>query len=351
METGNKDKNLKVIDIVGILKKMYKNRKIYYVTLPIAFVVSCLIIICIPRYYKCEVTLAPEMSSSSNLGSISSLASSFGINVLNKMTNEDAISPELYPDLMESTNFIVSLFPIQVTSKDGKIKTTYYEYLKKHQEAPWWTHVMNSIKNIFKGDENTNFNGKGRVSPFRLTKEQKDILDIIGGKIKCSTDKKTDVISIMVEDQDPLICATIADSVRVKLQSFITDYRTNKARVDLKYTKELYEESKKEYEKARQIYASFADSNNDILLESVKIKQTDLENDMQLKYNIYSTLTAQVQAAYAKVQERTPAFTTLKCASVPQKPAGPKRMFFVIFLTLLTFVGSSVYIVVKENKL
>lgn len=76
-----------------------------------------------------------------------------------------------------------------------------------------------------------------KVNPFKMTKKQNDIAKLVGQKIKCSVDKKTSVITINVEDQDPLICATIADSARVKLQQFIIKYRTNKARIDLEYTK------------------------------------------------------------------------------------------------------------------
>ena len=82
----------------------------------------------------------------------------------------------------------------------------------------------------------------------------------------------------------------------------------------------------------------------DILLESFKSKQNDLENDMQLKYNAYSTMNNQLQAAKAKIQERTPAFTLIKGAAVPLKPESPKRMMFIFVMLLLAFSGTTVYI-------
>lgn len=175
-----------------------------------------------------------------------------------------------------------------------------------------------------------------------------DVVEAMQGNISCNVDKKTNVISISVTDQDPLVCATMADSVRVKLQDFITRYRTNKAKIDLEYTKKLYSNAKKEYEKARQVYASYSDANQDVILQSFVSKKEDLENDMQLKFNTYSTLTMQYQAALAKVQERTPAFTILQGASVPIRPAGPKRMIFVAVMLFLTFIGTSVYIVMRK---
>lgn len=115
--------------------------------MPIVFILSSLIIISIPRSYTCEVKLAPE-STSSGIGSIGALASSFGVNLANKLDNEDAISPELYPDLMNSIDFKVSLFPIKIQTKDKKIETTYYNYLEKHQKYAWWLIPINYIKKI-----------------------------------------------------------------------------------------------------------------------------------------------------------------------------------------------------------
>ena len=51
---------------------------------------------------------------------------------------------------------------------------------------------------------------------------------------------------------------------------------------------------------------------------------------MQLKYNAYTALQTQLQAARAKLRENTPAFTLLQGAAVPIKASKPKRMIFVL---------------------
>ncbi len=342
-------KEITPIDFSFILKAIIKNKKAFFYTMPIVFVLSSLIIISIPRSYTCEVKLAPE-STSSGIGSIGALASSFGVNLANKLDNEDAISPELYPDLMNSIDFKVSLFPIKIQTKDKKIETTYYNYLEKHQKYAWWLIPINYIKKLFEKKEDKPFDSSKKIDPFILTKKQKDIASLIEQKIDCEVDKKTNVISIVVTDQDPLVCATMADSIKSRLQLFITDYRTNKAKIDLEYTKKLYVEAKSSYDKARQLYATFSDENQELILESYKAKQEDLENEMQLKYNNYNSICQQLLAAKAKVQERTPAFTTLQSASVPNKPSKPKRMLFVLAMLFLTFIITSIYSINKMQK-
>ena len=83
----------------------------------------------------------------------------------------------------------------------------------------------------------------------------------------------------------------------------------------------------------------------EMVLESYRAKQTDLENDMQLKYNPYTTLMTQYQMAKAKVHERTPAFTLVQGAAVPIKPAGPKRMLFVAGMCVLAIICTSLWTV------
>ena len=85
-------------------------------------------------------------------------------------------------------------------------------------------------------------------------------------------------------------------------------------------------------------------------MKSVQSKIEDLENEMQLKYNIYTALNTRLEAALAKVQENTPAFITLQNATVPVKPAGPKRVFFVAIMLVLATFGTIVYIARKELK-
>lgn len=339
-------KKPEVIDLTIIVKKIWQNKKLFYKTLPIAFVLSCIYIFSLPRYYTSDVKLAPEMENSMGGGTLGSIAASFGFD-LSEMQTSDAITPLLYPDLMEDNKFVTDMFSINVANQDGDIKCNYYDYLKKYQKKTWWSYPIKWIKDLFPKDSEAK-GAAGKRDPYYLSKKDNSIAEKIRDNVKISIDKKTGVITINVTAQDPLIAKTVADSIMTRLQDFITDYRTSKARVDVEYYKKLAAEAKAEYEKARQRYGSYADANMDIVLESYRAKRDDLENDMQLKYNTYSTMNTQLQAAMAKVQERTPVFTVVKGAAVPIKPAGPKRMIFVAGMLILTFLGTAFYLVRKD---
>ena len=72
---------------------------------------------------------------------------------------------------------------------------------------------------------------------------------------------------------------------------------------------------------------------------------------MQLQFNNYNRVAQQMQIAEAKVQEETPAFTTLQSATVPIKKAGPARAKMVIIFLFLAFFGTTVYVLHKEKQL
>jgi uncharacterized protein involved in exopolysaccharide biosynthesis len=335
--SSNDNRKKDIVDLGEVLKTVWRERKTFYIVLPIVFVLSCVWIFPEPRYYKCDVALAPEGGEDAMSG-LASVASSFGLNI-GDMSTSDAIYPLLYPDLFESPEFIVGLFDIQVETFDGDVKTDYYTYLTKHQKKNPVTDpfksAMNSIKGLFMEQPKPGKGGAEKINSFRMSKFDNMIVEKVKSGISCDVDKKTNVITISVTDQDPLVAALMADSVRERLQKFITDYRTKKVRQDVIYYQHLTDSARVEYKKAQQVYAAFTDSHRNVTLQALVEQGELLKNDMDLKLTTYNTVNSQLEAVKAKVQERTPSFTTLKSATVPVKAAGPKRILFIIGMLFL----------------
>ena len=327
------------IDMIKLLKLIKADKRKMLIYCGVGAVLSIIIAFSIPRIYKSKVMLAPEETSNGFSGNISSLASMVGMN-MKFGTSGDAIYPEIYPDAIESTEFLVSLFPVKVTSKDKSIQDMPYgEYMEKHQKTAWWElpkELMNKLKEHF-SDEKGSATGQ-KIDPSFLTKKQSDLCKAISGNISCHVDKKTNVIDIEVTDQDPLIAKTMVNAVTAQLQAFITSYRTNKARNDEAYMEQLFQEAESQYTQARLKYADFCEANTKVVLKSVESKMEELENEMQLKHNIYTQVVEQLQMAKAKVQERTPAFTTLQNATVPVKHSNTPKAVILFFFVVIAFL-------------
>lgn len=76
----------------------------------------------------------------------------------------------LYPDLMEDNGFVVGLFDIKVTTEDGSVKCSYYDYLTKHQEYTFWAKGFSYIKNSFKRRKQQEFLKDQSLHAFKETR-------------------------------------------------------------------------------------------------------------------------------------------------------------------------------------
>ena len=226
---------------------------------------------------------------------------------------------------------------------------SYFDYLLYEQKYPWWSRLKSSLMDMFSKKKVTNH--QPAVDLFKLTSIQSGVLGKIRSNTSCTVDKKTSVITLSVLDQDPLVCAIIADSLRALLQKYITDYRTSKARVDFEYYQKLSVQAKEKYDKARDAYARFSDANRDVIMEFSIQEQERLENEMQMNYESYSQIQSQLINAEAQIQQAIPAFTTLRSATVPVVKEGPKRGQLCILIFVIGFIVSSLWILYQEKRL
>ena len=261
----------------------------------------------------------------------------------------------LYPELFENPEFIVGLYDIHVTTKDGDISTDYFTYMKNYQKKNMLTrpyyYVRGKIKALFTEEDKTPRadDAKG-INPFMMNRMDFDLMYAIMGHISCSVSNKNNVITVSVRDQDPLVCAVMADSVKQHLQDFIIQYRTSKAKEDVIHYQHLRDSAEIEYYDAMERYSNFCDSHRNVILQSYQSRQDKLQSDMSLKQNSLSAMETQLTEARVKLQEKTPAFTTLKCATGPVLPAGPKRMMFVICMLFLATMVTALYVLREDLK-
>ncbi len=338
----------KEIDIIRLFCLIIKEwRKLGFASI-IGAVIGVIIALCTPKVYTASVTLIPEISSSSvSLNSnLADMASQFGID-LDKKNGMDAIYPELYPDIFATTDFTMAMFDVPVRTKDDNSVKPYLQHILKDSKIPFWEYPGQYLKKLIsKPAPATNNEGK---DTYKLSKKDFELCKMTQANINCVVDKKTSIITISVKDQDPLVAAIMADTLRYRLQEYITNYRTKKARIDYNYFKKLSEETKRDYQVARDKYTSFSDGNTDIQLPSYQQKQTELEDNMQRLYDNYKTMLVSMRQAHAKIQENTPAFVLLERAVTPNKPSSTPRSFIVLSYIILSWIITGAWILYKKR--
>lgn len=132
IENKNCNKQIK-INLVSCIKILLADKRYILIYIFIAGILGLIVAFTTPKTYKSTVMLAPEESGAGFSGSISSLASMVGMNMKIGQSG-DALYPEIYPDLVSSTDFIIGLFNVKIRTKDNLIMCDYYTYLKEHQK-------------------------------------------------------------------------------------------------------------------------------------------------------------------------------------------------------------------------
>ena len=334
-----------------ILRILVDNWKRYIAVMFVTGVISSLLIISVPRYYVVKVMLAPEYGEQNPINGILGSAASF-LNIgMGSTGGSSAIVPEFYPDIIKSTDFMVGLMSASVKSQDGEFSGTYAQYITSREKSPWWWVFIAKVKKIFaKKKEPINTSEDYKVNAFALTKSEYEIIKMMSASIGCDVDEKTGVISISVKAQDPLVAAVMANNVKEELQEFLTKYRTEKIKNELKHATELCDSAYADYVKAQEVYARFMDKHQAITRQSYKVEEMRLSGEMQMALEIYNALYQQKLYSESELQKRTPAFTTLQNATVPILPAGPKRMIIVLVMTILSFFVYTVILVAKNDS-
>lgn len=327
-------------DLMDILRKIIDIRKAIYKAASIGLLIGIVVAISIPKQYTVKVTLSPEMGSAKG-GGLSGLAASFLGSGVATNDGSDALNASLSADIVSSTPFLLELSTMKTSVSEDE-NMTLDSYLDE-ESFPWWDYVIglpskvvDGIKSLFteKKDESKalNRNNQGTIE---LSKKEFLKIEVLKRVITATVDKKTSMTSVTVTLQNPKIAAVVADSVVRKLQEYITDYRTSKAKEDCLYLEKLFKERQQEYYVAQKEYANYIDSHDNIILQSVRAEQERLQNDMSLAYQVYSQVANQLQLARAKVQEEKPVFAVVEPAVVPLNPSGiNKKIYILVFVFL-----------------
>lgn len=347
MQNGNANNTTGFLNLLVLI---WGRRKRIVVNCAIAFVVACVIVFSIPKEYTSEVTIAPELnlSESGLSGSLSSLAAMAGIDMA-AMSDNEAIYPELYPEIVSSYPFLTDLLSLEVTTKDGELTTDLYQYLTKHQRMPWWASGMKALTGFLKKPDRPAVDDVRKANPKQLSRRQIMMLEGFSKTLHVEMDHKTSLITVGATMQDPLVAATVAESLSEKLQQYMDKYHTAKQRDNVAYLETMKQAAHEKYAETMQAYAHYTDTHYNALLESVKAEQTRLENEMEMAYQMYGQVSTQLESAKAKLQERKPICVVIQPAVVPFKASSPKKMMTAVLFVFLAFFGTVSWIIVKEK--
>lgn len=351
------DSNASSIDFQAMVRKLLDHWKTILVCGFAASVVGILIGFSIPRTYISTAVVAPELTTRNTAGGLTSLANLAGINI-NSMAVTDAMHPDMYPAIVTSTNFMVSLFdmPVEIDTKDGIVKTDLYDYMVNYCKSPWWTPVLgfpmmlkDKIMSLFKPeDEFESGEGHSEINPIRLTRQQESVAKALSKSITINVAKKTYLLTVKTKMQDRMIAAQLANTVVENLQRFVIDYRTERTRQNVDYYRKMVAESREEYLKSQQEYARYLDRNQDVLRKAAQVEVQRLQNEANLRYQLYNSMSQSLMQTEAKLQLESPVLVVIQQGMAPSI-GNPSKVKLAILFFMLGIGAACLWVVVKDS--
>lgn len=346
--------NTQSLDIVGLLLLLWGKRKRIIINCSIAFVLAVVIAFSIPKEYTSNVVMAPEIPSSAGVaGNLGAIASVAGVNLGSMSEGGDALYPELYPEVVSSTPFLMDVLSSEVTTVDGDTMILY-DYLNEHTKTAWWVKIysvpMAFIASLLSNEEDlTNTTGPSGTYSKYLSKQQFKVLDRLEKSIVVNVDKGNYLVTLFVSMQDKNIAATVADIVSRNLTKYIEEYRSAKARADLLYSEKINEEFKAKYIAAQNEFAEYANLHQNVVNKKFQVELLRLQNEMEMAFGLYSQASQTLEMARAKVQEVTPVCVVVEPPYVQIKASSPKKLMMAALYIFLAFFGTSAWIILKEK--
>lgn len=332
------------IDWIGIFSKLLKHWKQIFLISFIFGVLGIVSALTMTRKYNVTMTLAPEIANRTN-SSLSSITSMLGLNGVALNPGTDAMSITLFPEICQSTPFLAALLDVPLTSyvsekqqEEGvqPIQTTVYKHFSgEDKEKKGLSKWLESLKK--EKDEKPY---TGVVDATELPSKQAMVVKALGNSISAVVDKKTGVTSISVTMDDRMMAKQLADTVCTRLQKYVSEYRTKKAKADYEYYVSLAQEARETQIKAQAAYARSVDYDRSVILQSKNSEKERLRADANLASDIYSQLAQQRELARAKIQEEKPVYAVVQPATLPQHAMNSrvKRVliwgFIGVFLSL-----------------
>ena len=329
------------IDLIEVIRHIWANRKLVLKVIVVFIVFGLVISLSLKNQYKAEVHLLPEVNGSH--GGVSQLLQQFGgIGGFSPMMESaDAIRPNLYPEVLKSTPFFMYLMDksIKKETKEGVIELSIFTYMDKHMSASFLNIVIKySIKlpwtllDLFKGEISKDDVEKKLLFDEipQMNSDQYEVYKSLRKRINASINQRSNIISISSEFPDPQVAAQVAWYAVDYLTNYITQYRIEKAKLDLEFIQERHAEKETEFLHAQLSLARFRDANINIVSAAARSEEQRLEDHYNLTFNVFNSLAQQLEKAQIKVQEETPVIKKLEPGQIPMEKSKPKRSLILI---------------------
>lgn len=339
------------IDLVEVIRKLWKNRKLIIKITVVFMVIGVLVALFSPKEYSAGCTMVPQVGDKKASGGLSGLASMVGIN-LGSMGGGEVLAPTIYPKILASVPFKKELMATPLKFEEYEQPITLFDYYTKDEYKKfslfgvvkkYTIGLPGVIIGAIRGEDTTQIMAEQGSAIQSLSKDEKEVDEILDKIVSLNVNDKDGYVQLSASMPEPLAVAQLAQQAQKLLQEYITRFKIEKVQSNLDFVQKQYDKAKERYEVRQDELAKFRDANKGFVSAVAKTREDMLTNEYNLAYSVYSELAKQLEQAEIAVNETTPILTVVEPVVVPVERSKPKRgLICVLFTFLGGFAGIGV---------
>lgn len=331
------------IDPIAIAKMIWNGRKTLILSVITGAIIGLIVALISPTEYTASTMMVPQVGndSQSKLGGLGGLAALAGINI--DLNQGAELSPMIYPQIVSSIPFQLELMNTTLNFQDLTAPITLLDYYTKYRK----TSVLGSImkysiglprlvmKAIRGKPKALVIPGKNSNQLIILTEDQYIVEQIMDDLVKLDVNAKQGYLTLTIQMPEALAAAQLAQKAQILMQSYITEFKVEKAKANLNFIQERYNETKTEFEKAQVSLAVVNDRNKNFTSGLSQIEADRIQTRFTFALNVFQELAKQLEQAKIQVKKETPIFTIIQPVTVPIEKSKPNRPKILIICLLL----------------
>ncbi len=309
-----------------------------------------------PNEYSSNAKLLPELDSKSGaaggMGGLKSLAGLAGVDLGGSSSGAEAIRPDLYPNIVQSAPLLQEVLKAKIYSTKHKKWQTVLDFLSEKQDtAPLDLGGDPSDDEVSDVKLDKVPSGALSTDLIKLNKKERLAIKKLRASVVLEIDKKSGVISLTTKLTNPVAAANITSLIQHYLTKYVTDYRTQKARQELSFLEKRLSESRARYDQALFTLSAYRDQNMNLFMNVAKDREKKLQYEVDMAYNLYTTISGQYEESKVKLHRETPVFKVLEPAQVAVQKDGPKRSLITIGFMFVGVFVALIYVFFKTVNL
>jgi len=332
------------IDLIALTKTLWTGRTIILKSILVCGIIGILIAITTPKEYEASSIMVPTGGGgNSNIGGLGGLAALAGINFNSQSGSE--LSTTVYPQIITSLPYQLELMKTLLNFSGLNEPVSFYEYFAEIQKPnPLFKYTIGlpgviiglpgTIIAAIRGEEKKSTVTVENNRPIALTGKQQSVRQILSQSISLTVNIKGGTLTLTSKMSEPLVAAQLGQRAQELLQQYIIAFKINKAKTNLEFIQQRFDETAQKFEAIQTRLANFSDRNKNVSLATAKSEEVKLTSQYNLIFSIYSELAKQLEQAKIQVKQDTPAFSIIEPISIPTNKSKPERSK-ILFIWLL----------------